>query len=411
MTNLRISFADPEIQRCPFAAYEAVRELGPVYLDPVSGNYVVVDYESVIKVLNDPMTFSSITGQLLVQNNSPEQARINAMFEEDGFLPVNTLVVSDPPDHTFYRSLVDKAFTPARVRQMEEYLSGIADELIDSFVDAETVDFRNRFANLVPMSVIADQLGVPRGDIQTFRRWSDSVIAQGDENKSIDERMEITRTLCELQRYIASRAEEYLRSPRECMLSDLVRADVAGRQLTMHELVAIVTQLLVAGNDTTTAVLTACMHYLIKEPGLEGKLRAQPDSIPRFVEEVLRMEAPVQGLWRRAVHDVEVGGMRIPAGAILLVKYGAANRDPAKFKSAGQFDAERQNARWNLTFGAGPHHCIGNQLARGELRVALGRLLLRMKNFRLADGENSIAYLSHSFAYGLTKLEIAFDRV
>ncbi|RJG01356.1 cytochrome P450 [Noviherbaspirillum sedimenti] len=410
MTSSQITFSDPEVQRCPFSAYEEVRALGPVYRDPVTGNYVVTDYELVRQIANDAATFSSVTGKLLVQE-LPGQDQVDAIFKEHGYLPINTLVVSDAPDHTFYRSLVDKAFTPVRVRQMEDYLNGVVEDLIDRHIDDGQIEFMSKMANIVPMSVISDQLGVPRSDIETFKRWSEAVLSQAYQSHSVEERIKIAHTICELQRYIAEKAEEYRKTPRECMLSDLVHAEVGGRRLTMQELVAICTQLLVAGNDTTTSVMGSCMYRIIQEPGLEERLRSDSKLIPQFIEEVLRLASPVQGLWRRAVRDTEIGGVQIPAESIMLIKYGAANRDPAKFECPAHMNIERSNVRQHLTFGHGAHFCIGNQLARAELRIAIGKLLQRMKNFRLTYGDEGVEYISHVFNFGLTKLHISFDRV
>ena len=409
MSSQSISFSDPNVQRCPFPQYETIRAQGPVYCDPGNGWYIVTSYELVREILNDPQTYSSVTGQLLVQE-SPHQATIDAVFAEEGYLPINVLVVSDPPEHNFYRSLVDKTFTPSRVRQMEDYLSGVVDEMIDAVIDNGQVEFYGQIANMIPMAVIADQIGVPRDDIEKFKLWSRAVLDQAGLANSLERQLEITRAIAELQRYIAARAEEYLVTPRECMLNDLVHADINGRKVTMRELVAIVLQLLVAGNDTTTSVMSSCIYRIVREPGLEDRLRANPAEIPTFVEEVLRMEAPVQGLWRRVTRDIELAGVKIPAGSLLLPKFGAANRDPTKFACPGQFDMDRKGVRNHLTFGAGIHHCIGNQLARGELRVAINKLLTRLKNFRLTYGEDGVEFIAHIFNYGPHKLHISFDR-
>ena len=410
MNHDEISFADPAVQKCPFAAYRTVRAQAQVYRDPRSGMFVVLGHELVRKVANDAATFSNETGLLLVKDSKIKD-ELDEIWRTEGVMPVPTMVVSDAPSHTFHRSLVDKAFTPVRVREMEAYLESIVDGMIDEFIDRGEVDFQSGMAIRVPLYVIADQLGVPRDQWPQFHRWASTVIAQGQHNNDAAEQVRITRTLCELQNYIVDRAAEYEAHPRNCILSDLVHARADdGRKLSREELVAIVIQLLTAGYETTAATMTAGLLRIIQTPGLESLLRNDPARLPNFIEEVLRIDAPVQGLFRRATRDTEIGGVPVPAGSLIQLMFGAANRDPAQFPEPDEFRPDRANARRHLTFSFGPHVCVGNQLARGELRIAFTRLLQRMKNFRLARPQEPIEYISHSFAYGVTKLDVAFDR-
>ncbi len=410
MQSPSISFIDPEVQRCPFEAYARLREHGPVYYDKSCDFYIVTGYDEVRRASSDTETFSSVTGKLLVKQ-APYQAKVDAVYQEFGFLPVNTLVVADPPVHTFHRALVDKAFTVSRVRKMEEYLGTVVNEMIDDCIDRGNVEFFGEIAMKIPTFVIADQLGVPRADFATFKRWSDAVIQEGDPNNGETKQIEITRTICELQQYLALMAERYLKNPADCMLSDLAGAEDNGRRITVPELVSMVIQILVAGNDTTTSAISSAMYRMIHSPGLEDKLRAKPETIVNFCEEVLRLESPIQGLYRRATRDTRIGDTDIPEGSIVILKYGAANRDSHQFINPDFMDPDRSNARTHLAFGTGPHFCIGNQLARGELRVTFSNLLSRMRNFRLARGEDGVSRVTHFFGYGLKQLEINFDKI
>jgi len=410
MTADRISFTDPEIQRCPFAAYAEARAQGPVYWDEASQAHIVLGYDEIRAAATDPETFSSITGRLLVKE-APYQAEVDAIFAEQGVLPVNTLVVSDPPLHTFHRSQVDKVFTPSRVKKMEGYIRSIVTELVDEVIDRGEVEFCEDLAVKIPTYIIADQLGMPRSDYATFKRWSDAVIRENDPGNTKEEQLAITRTICELQRYILDRAAEYRKAPAENMLSDLVRArDADGRALTDREIASMVLQILVAGNDTTTSAMSSAMHHLATTPGLEDRLRGDGEAISHFVEEVLRLDAPIQGLWRRVTRDTELGGTRLREGEIVVLRFGAGNHDPAHFPDPDTLDPARANARQHLTFGAGPHFCVGNQLARAELRIAFGIFLDRMRNFRLARGEDGVDFIATYVAYGVRRLELAFDR-
>jgi cytochrome P450 len=404
-----VSFVAEDVQRCPFAAYAAVRAQGPVYYDESCGYYIVTGYDEVRRWAGDTARLSNVTGLLLSFDSKPYQKAIDAIYETHGVLPMNTLTVSDPPLHTFHRSLVDKAFTASRVRQMEEYLQSIVDGMIDGFAARGQCDFYAEFAARVPILVIASQLGVELDDIAWFKECSDAVIAESNPGNSEEQQIAITWKITELQRFIAGKIEEFQKRPADCLLSDLVHADDNGRTMSMREMVSIILILLVAGNDSTALAMTSCMHRLATTPGLEAELRADPARIPNFIEEVLRLEAPVQGLYRRALTDLTIGDTAIPAGAIVVLRFGAANRDPAQFADPDRLDPARGNSRSHLAFGAGPHFCLGNQLSRGELRIAFATLLRRLRNIRLADAEESAAWMSHFLVYGPHKLLIAFE--
>ncbi|MBI1182035.1 MAG: cytochrome P450 [Alphaproteobacteria bacterium] len=409
METKPISFSDPEVQRCPFAAYAEVRKAGPVYRDPRSGFYVVTGYEEIRKAAADPKTFSNVTGQLMVKN-APYQAKIDAIYREKGYMPVTALVAADPPVHTIHRALVDKVFTIGRVRQMEAYLEGVVDEMIDQVIDDGTVEFYFNLAVKIPNHVLSDQIGLPRERYADFKRWADAIVQENDPDNGEERQIALTHTICELQHFIVARAEEYRARPLDCILSDLVHAEVDGRRLAIEEIIQIVEQMLPAGSDTTVGALASAMYRIVTTPGLEDRLRADPALIPKFVEEVLRIDAPVQGLWRRATRDTQIGGTPIPEGAIIVLRYGAGNRDPAVFPDPDTLDVERGNARKHFAFGTGAHFCVGNQLARAELRVAVAGILRRMGNLRLARGEAGVGWQTHFFAYGPNRLEIAFDK-
>jgi cytochrome P450 len=405
-----ISFSDPEIQRCPFAAYKEIRAQGPVYFDKSNGFYIVTGYDDIRKAASDTATFSSMTGQLLVKN-APYQDRIDAIYREKGYLPVTALVVADPPVHNFHRSLVDKVFTVSSVRRMEDYLIGVIDEMVDQIIDRGQAEFYYDLAVKIPNHVLSDQIGLPRERFADFKRWADAIVQESDPSNSEERQVEITNTICELQQFLAERIEEYRTAPRPCILNDLVHADVDGQRLSIQEIVQIVEQMLPAGSDTTVGAIASAMHRIATTPGLEEELRADPALITNFVEEVLRIDAPVQGLWRRATCDTEIGGVPIAEGSIIVLRFGAGNHDPAVFPDPDTFDLRRTNARRHFAFGVGPHYCVGNLLARSEMRLTIARLLQRMRNWRLVNSPDAVQWQAHFFAFGPSRLEIAFDRI
>lgn len=403
-----ISFSDPDVQRCPFPAYEEIRRQGPVYYDRSNGFHIITGYDDIRKAAMDTKTFSSVTGQLLVKT-APYQERIDAIYREKGYLPVNALVVADPPVHTFHRSLVDKVFTVSSVKRMEEYLSGVVDEMIDQIIDLGSADFYYDLAVKIPNHVLSDQIGLPRERFADFKRWADAIVQEADPDNGEERQVEITHTICELQQFLVERIETYRAVPRPCILNDLIHAEVDGKRLSIEEIIQIVEQMLPAGSDTTVGAVASAMHRIATTPGLEDELRDDPALIANFVEEVLRTSAPVQGLWRRATCDTEIGGVPIAKDAIIVLRFGAGNYDAAVFPDPGRFDIRRSNARRHFAFGVGPHFCVGNLLARGEIRITIDRMLQRMKNLRLAHGEDSVSWQAHFFAFGPNRLEIAFD--
>jgi cytochrome P450 len=403
-----ISFSDPEIQRCPFAAYETIRSQGPVYFDKSNGFYIVTGYDDIRRAAMDTATFSSMTGQLLVKS-APYQERIDAIYREKGIMPVTALVVADPPVHTFHRSLVDKVFTVSSVKRMEEYLLSVVDEMIDQIIDQGQAEFYYDLAVKIPNHVLSDQIGLPRERFADFKRWADTIVQEADPDNGEERQVEITNTICELQQFIVERVEEYRATPRPCILNDLVHADVDGKRLSTAEIVQIVEQMLPAGSDTTVGALASAIHRIVTTPGLEDELRADPSLIPNFAEEVLRTAAPVQGLWRRATRDTEIGAFPIAKDSIIVLRFGAGNYDPEVFPEPERFDIRRHNARRHFAFGVGPHFCVGNLLARGEMRVTIERILQRMRNLRLTRGEDGVSWQTHFFAFGPNRLEISFD--
>ncbi len=325
---------------------------------------------------------------------------------KDAYPGVPTLLTNDPPSHTRFRNLVNKAFSPKRVAQMEGDILRIAEELVDAFAADGEVELVSQFAVPLPLTVIADALGVDRADMPAFKRWSDDSVAPLSGLLTEERKVECARSRVEMQRYMVARIEERRAERRDDLLSDLVHArldaevavadgtegaageggpgDGAGELLTIAELLNVIEQLLVAGNETTTKLITSGMLLLLEQPAEMAKVRADPELIGNLVEEALRYESPVQMLFRTTTTDVEVAGVAIPAGAACLVVYGSANRDDGHFPGAADFDVERANARTHLAFGQGPHFCVGAALARAEARIGFRVLLDRLDDLAVA---------------------------
>jgi len=257
--------------------------------------------------------------------------------------------------------------------------------------------------------VIADQLGVPRSDLPRLKRWTDGFTAQLSGQATGEDALEAMRRILEFQHYFAVRIDEARHAPRDDILSDLCRARLEGeRPLDIGESLSILQQLLVAGNETTANAIAEGVWLLIQNPDQQALLRSDPGMVPGFVEEVLRLASPTQNMWRRAARDAQLGGVQIPAGSMLLLRYGSANRDAAVFPDPDRLDVRRTNAALHLAFGHGIHFCLGAMLARKEMDVAFRVLLGRLDDFRLAPGSAAPRYRPSILLRGLAALDVAF---
>ena len=400
-----VDFTDRDTQACPFSAYRQLQQQPGLYVDPRTGYYIVTDYQTVKQLTGDNKRLSNQVG-IIGTRRDARQAELDRIFAEHGLPIRDVLVSSDPPVHTLHRSLVDKVFTATRLARMESYLRQVVDSYIDRFRDSTSVDFHAEFSIMVPMTVIADQLGLPRTeeDIASFKRWSDAVAFRSEPNVEHESQVRYAHRICELQRFLIRKATEYRAAPADCLLSDIVQVSIDGHTLDMEDLVSIAMILVVAGNETTTSALSSGMLRLLTERGLQDQLRRNPSLIPRFVEETLRMDAPLQGLFRRTLLDMEICGTRVPAGSVLVLKWGAANRDPGKFPEPDRFDINRDNSHQHLTFGFGPHFCVGNQLARNELRFSFEHILRRTTDIRLSNRPDAVVRLPHYTTFGFRHL-------
>jgi len=405
----KVNMVSPEVLECPYPYYERVREEAPVHQTPL-GFWAVSRYEDVLSVVRNPEMFSSLAqSNSFVTTPPPEVIEI----AKQGYPRVNTLLSNDPPSHTQFRNLVNKAFLPKRVAQLEDSIRKIANDLIDAFINDGKVDLVEQFAVGVPLTVIADALGVDRADMPKFKKWSDDSVAPLSGMLTPERQIECAHSRIEFQKYMVDRVHEREANLRDDLLSDLVQArfdsgERAGEGMTMAEMLDVIAQLLVAGNETTTKLIAAATLMLIENPEQMAKVRADHSLIPNLVEEALRMEAPVQMLPRFTKEDVEVGGVAIPKGSVVMAMYGCANRDGAKYPNPDMFDIERDNARTQLAFGQGPHFCVGAALARSEARIAFELLLSRLNNIELASVNTPTHRELSMTLRGLTNLHLTF---
>ena len=405
---------DPTVLQCPFPHYARMREASPVLHLPHLGIYLVTRHELICEVTRDPKTYSNDFGGTGMPLSPADRQRMLEVMAE-GFPRVPTMLTADQPEHTRYRRLVAKAFNPRAIAALEPVVRATAVELIDAWIGLGRVEFVEHFAIPLPVRTIAHALNVPDDRLADFKRWSDDSIAGIGTNITIEQRIAAERGVNEFQAYFAEQIEARRTAPRDDLLTNLLNAridddpeaiDVADkRPLDMAEMLSIVQQLLVAGNETTTKMLTEMMLLLAQHPDEWTKVRQDPSRADLVVEETLRLSSPTQGMWRMVTRDVTLGGVDIPAGSRLVIVYSSANRDERVFTEPDAFDPDRPDLREHVAFGKGVHYCLGANLSRLEGRVALEELSRRIERFSLTEG-NRLEYYPSFMLRGLTRLEI-----
>jgi cytochrome P450 len=284
------------------------------------------------------------------------------------------------------RAIVNRGFTPRRIAELEPRVREIARAALDAVAEKGELDLVDDYAIPIPVTVIAELLGVERERCADFKRWSDCVVA-GVTGSAAGLRPEtLFQAFAELNTYVMQVAEERRREPKDDLISTLVRAEGGDAALTPAEVVMFILLLLVAGNETTTNLLGNALLALIAHPVELARVQRDPRLVPLLVEEALRYDGPVQFIFRKATQDVEIAGTKIPAGAIVMPLAGSANRDDTQFADPDRFDVTR-NPQGHLAFGLGIHFCLGASLARLEARVALEELFARFQRFERMEPE------------------------
>ncbi len=403
---------DQETLQCPFPHYAQMRDEQPVMLIESLGMYLVTRHDLILGILRDPHTYSSMFGGASMPLPAEARAKM-AEVMADGYPRVPTMLTADMPDHTRYRRLVSKAFTPRVIAELEPVIRGIATKLIDSWIASSSIEFVRQFGVPLPVEVIAHALNVPESRMADFKRWSDDSIAGIGTNLPLEKRLEAERGVNEYQHYFAAEFEKRKIEPQGDLLTALLQARIDDddpevidkRPLDMAEMLSIVQQLLVAGNETTTKLLTETMRLLATHPDEWRRLQQDPSRAANVIEEALRMSTPTQGMFRIATRDHDLDGVHIPSGARIVIVFASANRDDAIYAVPDAFNPDRDGLREHLAFGKGIHFCLGAALSRLEGRVALEELARRLDHFTLAES-NDFEYFPSFLLRGLTHLDV-----
>lgn len=340
--------------------------------------WVVTRYDDVRAVARDAQRFSSINSISPVSITPPPEL-LEVLMQ--GFPLLPSLVDSDPPIHTRTRALVSEALSLRRITSFEPLLRELANGLVDRFVDAGRVEFVNGFAIPLPGSFIVDLLGLPRSDLERVLAWTNNSAAIYAGRGTLDELIAHAREFVAFQHYLAAAIEDRRTNPRDDALSDIVGGAAAEPPLGIAEQVNILLQVTFAGYETTAGMLTAAAVQLARDPELFTAVKNDPNVAPQVIEEALRSASPIHSMYRTATEDVELGGVQIRKGERLQIVYISANHDESRFDDPQRFSLGRQTP--HLSFGQGPHFCIGAPLARLEGRIALEVLTRRLPKLRL----------------------------
>lgn len=410
-----ITLLDADIIECPYPAYAWMREEAPAYLDPTAGCYVVTRYDDVRRILLDAETFSSegYIKKVREQALGDRAARIQKIYAEKGWEPSYALGFIDDPRHKDVRAIFDKAFRASRIRDLNPFIEETCYGLVDGFAGEGGCNIVERYASPLPLMVTAKQTGVPLEEFGKIRIWIDAFIRRFGLMLPEEEERECVELIIEAQHYLMGIIERLRGNPDETILSDIVNTPMSdGKMLSDNELLThLLDDIFVGGSETTTSAIASGVHLLCENAAWYDRLKADPDKYLRpFVEEVLRLEAPVQGLFRVARRDVDLHGVAIPAGAVLNIRYAAANRDPRQFDCPEALDLDRKSPGSHMSFGSGIHHCPGASLARSELTYSFRALLDRLDNIRLAPGKNDFEHTQSFMLRGLNALHIEFDK-
>jgi cytochrome P450 len=380
----------PDIQRDPYPAYRELRASAPVYFVESLGAFAVSRHADVRRVMHDHESFSSAAMAALV--NRPVEYSNRTDDANDADLHPPSIIGTDGEYHKRLRMIVNRGFTPRRVAVLEDRVRDVAGDMIGDLVAARTADLQDGLAVPLPVTVIAELLGVPAAQRDDFRRWSEDMVRAVFEPPDRVDQEQVARSSAQMSEWLDMFIDARHERSGDDLVSVLLRAELEGGALTRPELTVFVFTLLIAGSITTAYLIGRAVEILASDSALQSGARAEMIPIAGIVEETLRYDAQTQMMFREATRETEIAGVAIPQGATLVALLGSANRDERVFEDADRFDPTR-DASEHLTFGHGSHFCLGASLARLEARVTIEELVRRAPQLELAGEVEHVASL------------------
>jgi hypothetical protein len=357
----------------PYPVYARLRDEAPVYHNPADGFWALSRHADVLAAFKDPRRFSNSRGVSIDPSARRGGARAGMSF-----------LAMDPPEHTRFRALVSRGFTPRRVAELEPRIREIAVAHLDALVGAGGFDVIADFAGKLPMDVISEMLGVPEADRAQLRTWADLLVHRDEGD--LDLPPAGVKAFLSIRSYFQERIAAYRKRPGDDLLSALLGLDEDGFRPSDDDLLSFCNLMIVAGNETTTKLLGNALYWLWRNPAQRERVAGDLSLIPAWVEETLRYDNSTQLLMRLTLEDVTLRGVTIPAGEHVLLLIGSANRDPEAFPAPDAYDVGRDTSAM-LSFGRGTHFCLGASLARLEARVAFEEWWRRFPRYEVqAEG-------------------------
>ncbi|MFF4540816.1 cytochrome P450 [Streptomyces aureus] len=373
---------DPGFLADPYPAYEELRARGRVHYYEPTNQWLVPHHADVSALLRDRRlgrTYQHrFTHEDFGRTAPPQEHEPFHVLNDHGMLDL------EPPDHTRIRRLVSKAFTPRTVERLKPYVEGLAGELVDRLVEAGGGDLLTDVAEPLPVSVIAEMLGVPESERAPLRPWSADICGMYELNPSEDVAHKAVRASVEFTEYLRGLIEARRKEPGDDLISGLIAAHDEGDRLTEQEMISTCVLLLNAGHEATVNATVTGWWTLFRHPEQLARLRADHALIPTAVEELMRYDTPLQMFERWVLDEIEIDGTTVPRGAEIALLFGSANRDAEVFAAPDTLDLSRAENP-HISFSAGIHYCIGAPLARIELAASMGALLTKAPGLRLAE--------------------------
>jgi cytochrome P450 len=377
----KVLFSD-EILQDPYPTYARLHQEGPLHYVDVGkwAVWSIFSHAECSSIAKDPRLSAKRAQQMLLPLPFSRQSEFSELARMLGLW----LIFMDPPEHTRLRKLLNKGFSPAAIEGLRPQVEAIVDRMLKPLQHGSEVELMREFANPMPVRIISEMLGIPQELHDTFVNWSRAIaVFRGNPNRTVDQARAAQEALFELTEFFRKTVAERRRNKGNDLISLLIDIEEEGEVLTEEELYAQCIALLFAGHETTRNLIGNGMYALLRHPQQTAELREKPEMIRTAVEEILRYESPVQFTARVLKEDIEVCGQRIPKKWSILCMLGAANRDPKQFKEPNELNLKRLNNQ-HLAFSAGPHFCIGSQLARLEGQIAILNLVQRFPEMKLS---------------------------
>ncbi|WP_346839456.1 cytochrome P450 [Microbulbifer sp. SAOS-129_SWC] len=400
---------DDKILKCPYHFDQTLREQAPVHRDPASGVFIVSTYDLVREAHKNPTIFSNDFALAKGADDSIDEDIAEAMGRTYD-LGKGTLLTIDDPPHRIYRDELKDFFLAKKLAKYRPWIKERSSALFDSLPIGTPFNFIEQFTRPFPLSVIMHVLGMPEEMRELAFKWTVDNVTVFSQLGDKETLLAAHAGLKDEYDWFAEALDERRANPREDLLNLVAHASYEGRPLTIEEQLSHCTQFLVAGNETTTATLAEGMRQLCLHPEQQERIRADHSLIPNLVEETLRLASPTSNMWRVVKSDYILGGVLIPAGSMVLLKYFSSNHDESKFEKPLEFDISRPNLNRHIAFGFGSHVCIGQHLSKLEMIIAWETLLGNSSRFSLACKPGELEYMPHLLLRGLKEIPVIIDR-